>query len=379
MKKNMNILLARVDYIKKDNYTADYFQLSDSLRKLGHKVTLMGVNYLNKNKFEKDLLLFKMPFNKRTFLVMELTFLLPIYCIIKNINVVIVSNRMIPATFLLLLIKKLFSIKIIYDVRSIPVEEKLPWDYKQASKDAQKWFDGATFITTGTKDFIEQSFNLKYDKYAIFTSAVNPVLFSPELTNNVPDNIKLLTKDKIVLFYHGSISPNRGIDLILDAVNKIKNDFPNILFMSVSEANYIITDYCNSKNYKLNEYLLLIDPVRYDQMAYYINLADICIVPLLRIHWWEISSPLKLMEYLAMEKPIVLSDILAHKSVVPPDSKFALFFNPDDPYDLGMKISEAITNIDHLKNNGFMGREIVLNKYTWDIQAKILENFIRTL
>src|ERR1035437_5334880 len=86
MKKNMNILLARVDYIKKDNYTADYFQLSDSLRKLGHKVTLMGVNYLNKNKFEKDLILFKMPFNKRTFLVIELTFLLPIYCIIKNIR-----------------------------------------------------------------------------------------------------------------------------------------------------------------------------------------------------------------------------------------------------------------------------------------------------
>jgi glycosyltransferase involved in cell wall biosynthesis len=379
MKKNMNILLVRNDYIKKDNYTADYFQLSDSLRKLGHKVTLMGVNDKNKNKFEKDLILLKLPFNKRTFLVIELTLLLPIYCIIKNINVVIVSNKIIPATFLLLILKKLFSIKIIFDVRSIPVEEKMPWDYKQTCRVAQKWYDGATFITNGTKDFIEQSFNLKYDKYAIFTSAVNPILFSTTLTNNVPDNIKLLTKDKIVIFYHGSISPNRGINLILDAVNQVKNDFPNILFMSVSEANYIITDYCNSKNYKLNENLLLIDPVRYDQMASYINLADICIVPLLRIHWWEISSPLKLMEYLAMEKPIVLSDILAHKSVVPPDSKFAVYFNPDIPNDLGMKISEAITNIDHLKNNGFMGREIILKNYTWDIQAKILENFIHTL
>src|ERR1035437_4302267 len=332
MKKNMNILLARVDYIKKDNYTADYFQLSDSLRKLGHNVTLMGVNYLNKNKFEKDLILFKLPSNK-----------------------------------------------IIFDVRSVPVEEKIPWEYKWACRIAQKWYDGATFITNGTKDFIEQSFNLKYDKYAIFTSAVNPILFSTTLTNDVPDNIKLLTKDKIVIFYHGSISPNRGINLILDAVNQVKNDFPNILFMSVSEANNLITDYCNSKNYKLNENLLLINPVRYERMAAYINLADICIVPLLRIFWWEISSPLKLMEYLAMEKPIVLSDILAHKSVVPPDSKFAVYFNPDIPNDLGMKISEAITNIDHLKNNGFMGREIVLNKYTWDIQAKILENFIRTL
>jgi glycosyltransferase involved in cell wall biosynthesis len=379
MKKNMNILLVRSDYIKKDNYTADYLQLSDSLKKLGHKVTLIGINYKNKNTFEKDLILLKMPFNRRTFLIMELTFLLPVYCIIKKIDIVMVSNRIIPATLFLILLKKLFSIKLIFDVRSIPVEDKIPWDYKRACKDAQRWYDGATFITNGTKDFIEQSFKLKYPKYAIFTSAVNPVLFSPAVTNNVPDTIKLLTKDKIVIFYHGSISPNRGINLILDAVNQLKNDFPNILFMSVSEANYIITDYCNSKNYNLNEYLLLIDPVRYDQIAAYINLGDICIVPLLRIHWWEVSSPLKLMEYLAMEKPIVLSDIAAHKSVVPPNSEFALYFNPDDPNDLGKKIREAILNIDHLKNYGYMGREIILTNYTWEIQAKILERFIYTL
>jgi len=379
MKENMNILLVRSEYIKKDNYTADYLQLTNSLKKIGHKVTLIGVNSENKNKFEKDLILLKMPFNKRTFLVMELTFFLPVYCIMKNIDVVIVSNRIIPATLFLTLIKKLFSIKIIFDVRSIPVEENIPWDYKRACKDAQKWYDGATFITTGTKDFIEQSFNIKYNKFAIFTSAVNPVLFSPSLNNDVPDNIKLLTKDKIVIFYHGSISPNRGIYLILDAVYRLKNSYPDLLFVSVSEANYLITDYCNSKNYKLNENLLLIDPVRYDKMASYINLADICIVPLLRIHWWEISSPLKLMEYLAMEKPIVLSDISAHESVVPTDSKFALYFNPDIPNDLDKKITEAIMNIDQLKKNGYLGREIVLKNYTWDIQAKILENFIHTL
>jgi glycosyltransferase involved in cell wall biosynthesis len=75
----------------------------------------------------------------------------------------------------------------------------------------------------------------------------------------------------------------------------------------------------------------------------------------------------------------VLSEILAHKTVVPTDSKFAVYFNPDIPNDLEGKISEAITNIDQLKINGYMGREIIMNKYTWDIQAKILENFIHTL
>jgi len=197
--------------------------------------------------------------------------------------------------------------------------------------------------------------------------------------NHVPDYIKSRTKNKFVIFYHGSISPNRGINLILDAMDQIKNIFPNILFVSVSEANDYITDYCVAKKYELKENLVLLNTVRHEEIASYINLADICIVPLPRLVWWEISSPLKLMEYLAMEKPIILSDISAHLSVVPPNSQFALYFNPDDPYDLGKKISQAINNIDFLKKHSAAGREIILNKYTWDIQAKILENFINII
>jgi glycosyltransferase involved in cell wall biosynthesis len=373
----MNILLVRSEYIRKHHYTADYLQLSNSLKKLGHKVILIGIG--DKNKFDKDIVLLKIPFNKRRYFIIELLFFLPLYCIVKKINVVIVSNGIIPGTFILLILKKIFSIKIIFDVRSIPVEEEIRWDYKHACIIAQKWYNGATFITDGTKEFIERSFNLIFKKYTIFSSAVNPDLFSPILLNNVPLDIKLKVIDKNVIFYHGSISPNRGINLIIDAVNKIKYKFPSILFISVSEANDYIINYCKIKEYELSENLLLINAVSHEEMASYINLADICIVPLPRIIWWEISSPLKLMEYLAMEKPIILSDIKAHKNVVPENSKFALYFNPDDPDDLGEKISDAINNIDHMKNNSSKSRELVLKKYTWDIQAKTLEKFIYDL
>jgi hypothetical protein len=41
------------------------------------------------------------------------------------------------------------------------------------------------------------------------------------------------------------------------------------------------------------------------------------------------------MEYLAMEKPIVLSDINAHQSILTKNSNIAVYFNPDYTYDLG--------------------------------------------
>jgi len=106
----MNILLVRNEFIKKHHYTDDYSQLSNSLKKLGHKVSLIGLD--DKNKFEKDLLLLKIPFNKRRYFLLELSLLLPIYCLIKKIKVVIVSNGIIPGTIILILLKKYFLLKL---------------------------------------------------------------------------------------------------------------------------------------------------------------------------------------------------------------------------------------------------------------------------
>ena len=110
-------------------------------------------------------------------------------------------------------------------------------------------------------------------------------------------------EDKFVLFYHGSISPNRGVHLVLNAVSKVKQEIPNIIFVSVSDNNKFIFEYCLENNLNIEENILLIDSVDNSEIPYYIKLADFCVVPLPRIKWWEISSPLKLFEYLAMGKP----------------------------------------------------------------------------
>jgi glycosyltransferase involved in cell wall biosynthesis len=277
----MNILLVRNVFISKRYYMNDYIQLTKSLNKLGHNAILVGID--DKNKFEKDLILLKSPFNKRTFFLIKITLFLPIYSLIKKIDVLIVDDRIILGTLLSLVFKKILKIKIILDIRSIPVETSLQFDYKLSCKIANKLYDGTTFITKGTKDFIEQIIKKKFNRFAIFPSAVNPTLFSPLQINNVSYNVEQLVKDKIVIFYHGSISPNRGINLILDAVSIIKNIFPNILFLSISEGNQYIIDYCELKKYEINNNLLLLNVVKHEQMADYINLADICIVPLPRI------------------------------------------------------------------------------------------------
>lgn len=373
----MNLLFIRNVFIKKIHYVNCEIQLVKAFNGLGHKAKLIGID--NENNFGEEIILLKSPFNRRRFFLLKISVFLPFYCIIKKIDAVIVDPEIIPGTVFLLLLKKIFSIKVILDVRSIPVENNLPWDYIFSCKFAKMFFDGATFITNGTQEYIEQLINTKFAKSTIFPSAVNPIIFSPLIFDGISGEIKEKVKDRVVIFYHGSISANRGVNLILDAINQIKVEVPSILFVSVSDNNNYITEYCYSKNYNLKCHLLLLDVVEHEKVPAYIKLADICVIPLPKILWWEISSPLKLMEYLAMDKPIILSDIMAHRLVVPKDSGFAYFFNPDDKEDLGRILIKAISGLDKLKKDASKCRELVLSKFTWDIHAKVIENFINNL
>ena len=373
----MNILFIRNVDISKTHHVNCEIQLVKAFNKLGHKAKLIGIG--KENNFGTEIILLKSPFNKRRFYLIKLFFFLPIYCISKKVDVVIVDTPIIFGTFLLLLLKNIFSIKIILDVRSIPVEDKLPIEYKFSCSIANKYFNGATFITKGTKDYIEKLINKNFKNSAIFPSAVNPILFSQAASNNIAQNIKEKLDGRIVLFYHGSISPNRGINLILDAITQIKTEIPKTLFLSLSSNNNYISKYCESKKYNLEDNILLLDIVQHEKVPSYIKLADLCIVPLPRILWWEISSPLKVMEYLAMEKPIILSDIEAHRSIVSSNSDFALYFNPEKSNDLTDKILNGIENLEYLKSKASMGREIILKKYTWQIQANVIENFVNCL
>lgn len=123
--------------------------------------------------------------------------------------------------------------------------------------------------------------------------------------------------------------------------------------------------------------MLYIDAQPNSVIPQYIKLADIGIIPLLRLKWWEVSSPLKLMEYLSMEIPIVLSDIKAHLDVLPAESDFVVYFNPDKKEDLADKILLAYGNYENLKKNSWNGRKIILENYSWDKIAEKLLTFFQ--
>ena len=104
-------------------------------------------------------------------------------------------------------------------------------------------------------------------------------------------------------------------------------------------------------------------------------MADVCIVPLPDNKFWRSQSPLKLLEYLAMEKTVILSDIPAHRFVVG-DSKCGVYIQSVSPIEIARSVIYVFNNRDSLSEWGKSGRKIVFDRYTWEKVAGDLSNYL---
>ena len=128
----------------------------------------------------------------------------------------------------------------------------------------------------------------------------------------------------------------------------------------------------------LKEFVQFHDPVAYEKIPDHIARADVGIIPLPDELCWQVSSPLKLFEYLAMAKPVILSPIEAHSSILN-GCPAAIFLKSTSPKDISEGILAAYARRASFKQIGMKGREFVLDRFTWDIQARNLEIFIQKL
>lgn len=284
-----------------------------------------------------------------------------------------------PNGMLLSIVKHFKPCKLHLDIRTIPVGIKTLKDrldrlfyWKFSIKILINKYNSFSFITENLKKAVEDEFNLYFNDYIIWTSGVNTDLFNySENTSNTN------TKDIIELFYHGQISIERGILNLIKAIEHVvlKNR-KNICLKLVGAG--VDFKYFEQliKELGMNNYIKLTGLQPYELMPQLINKADICICPLPNKQGWNVSSPLKIFEYLACGKPIICTPIPAHLNVLS-NINGVIFTEGENERALAEAIIYACDHLDLLKSNAKDLRELVLKKFTWKKQAANLINYLK--
>ena len=270
------------------------------------------------------------------------------------------------------------------DVRSVPVEtegflgslsERL---FGLSVRVARFWFQGMTVITPFMKEVLAERFRLDRQRIGIWSSGVSVALFDPESIPHPERERKreeLGLKGKFVVMYHGSIGKRRGLHECVEAMSFLEG-YSDIHLLVVGQGP--AKEELERLTYRLNVQgrVTLKDTVPYEEIPLYISVADVGILPFPNLMWWRVSSPIKLMEYLAMEKPVIVTDIEAHRDVLGSEG-IGFFTASDEPARIADGILDAYHSREKLGEIGSKGRHLVEERFTWERQAKSLNSFLQ--
>ena len=267
--------------------------------------------------------------------------------------------------------------RFILDIRTVPVDvsggmrgKMELWRYQSAIKIADWFCDGMTVITPMLGDTVRPHLKRIHAKMGVWTSGVHLEQFEREGTNR---REALGLSGKRVLLYHGVLSPNRGLQNALHAMNMLRNEFPELVFLFVGDGAGREELEEIARDLNLSDRVFFTGRVPYKEIPEYVRTADLAILPFPNITWWAVSSPIKLMEYLAIGVPVVATNIDANRWVVE-QTGGAMLAEDDQPASLAYTIRMVLK-----EGLGAADRKVLEETISWTQQAKSLSRFVEQL
>ncbi len=215
------------------------------------------------------------------------------------------------------------------------------------------------------------------DKILIAPDAVRLEDFSNNFSKNEYREKFGLSNSDHIFGYIGTLktmSMEKGVSTAISALAFLPVSYK--LFVVGGEERDIKFYKEMAKEQKVSERVIFSGKVPHKDVPKYISVCDILVAPFPENeHYSYFMSPLKIFEYMASKRPIIVTNLPSLKEVLK-DEETALFVPPSNPEALAQAL-ERLTGDSRLREklslNAFKEVE---EKYTWEIRAKNILDFI---
>ncbi len=237
---------------------------------------------------------------------------------------------------------------------------------------------GMTTITDYYKQQVCKDFGFNNSVIGVWGSGVDVDKFLPK-EYEFSDRPSFL-KDKFVIMQHGQISYIRGLFETIEALSVVKqNDICLVIIGDAVAGNKAKDDILQLiKKLKIEKSVYVLPPVPHKEMPLYLSYSDCAIMAYPQIEYWNNNNPIKLLEYLAMGKIVICTEMWTFKNVMK-NQKCVYYIKNNDPQSIAGAIEYCYENRGLLNEWGKDGIEIVRERHTWQKQSKNLLNFVEQL
>jgi len=117
------------------------------------------------------------------------------------------------------------------------------------------------------------------------------------------------------------------------------------------------------------QYVRLIGQLPHEQILRYYSVVDVIICPRRSVRITELVTPLKPLEAMALEKPVLASSVGGLREVIEHE-RTGLLFHPEDASDFCLQAERLLASASLRKSLGVRGRQTILQQRDWKVLAR---------
>ncbi len=179
---------------------------------------------------------------------------------------------------------------------------------------------------------------------------------------------KLAQRAEYIIGYIGTMGPQDGVDYWLKALHEIVYTFNrrNLLSVIIGGGD-AVPGLCQLREeLNIEPYVWFTGRLRDDLVVRYLSTAQICVHPDPLNPLNNVSTMNKMMEYMALGKPVVSFDLVEARFSA---RSAALYAKPNDILDYARKVISLMDDKEARERMGQIGQERVRNLLAWEYSA----------
>ncbi|MBN1879724.1 glycosyltransferase family 4 protein [bacterium] len=207
----------------------------------------------------------------------------------------------------------------------------------------------------------------------------------PDLVNfqnyeSVDDRSGSVDCKRETLVYHGSITADRGLFHMIEAMDMIRQQYPGVLLKIVGRINQQLQGMAEERiRYQcLEKHIEFTGWIPYRAIADILRSCDIGLVPLQPNEKFKRNIPLKIFEYMACGLPIIAADL-------PPVRRYfsqvdcGILFDSTKPSELARCVIDLLGDPEKRRMFGQNGMRMVHCEWNWNQMERILFEIYESL
>ena len=289
---------------------------------------------------------------------------------VHNMPDVLVSSALIP---------KAFGAKVILDLHD-PMPELMTtiFGLEEGSRAVrfirwmEKWSitraDLAITVNRACKQlFTSRSCNA--DKMIVVMntpdSTIFPIRLAPEQSSTDQPSSGMF-----VMMYHGTAVERNGLDIAVEALALAKDKMPGTELRVYGPSTPFLESVMRSVRERgLQDIVHYLGPKTLEELVNEIEQCDLGLVPNKRSSFTEINTPVRIFDFMALGKPVIVPLTPGIRDYFAEDS--LLFFEPGSAADLARQMEYAFSNRQTLNDIVRKGQQVFL-AHTWEQEKQTL-------